>query len=118
MFEFISGNAIELGQTDDWQQTDPALQNARLAVRNCSLTNVTVRRRSSCFGPFYRDRSVRALIAAAAAAAAAAAGYIVVVLTVRLSSAGRSVSSSDSSEARPSPRPPSTRLPRPASRWA
>ena len=114
MFEFISGNAIELGQTDDWQQTDPALQNARLAVRNCSLTNVTVRRRSSFFGPFYRDRSVSALIAAAAAAA----GYIVVVLTVRLSSAGRSVSSSDSSEARPSPRPPSTRLPRPASRWA
>ena len=40
-FQHISSSAISLGQTDDWHEADPARQNARLTVRNCSLLNVT-----------------------------------------------------------------------------
>lgn len=40
-FHNISGSAINLGQTDDWRETEPAKQNARLQVTNCDMRNVT-----------------------------------------------------------------------------
>lgn len=40
-FHNISGSAISLGQTDDWRQDDPDMQNARVQVTNCDVRNVT-----------------------------------------------------------------------------
>jgi hypothetical protein len=62
IFQYISGNAIGLGQIDDWQETDPERQNARLTVRNCSLLNITQEFAGSVgiFAGFIRDSVITA----------------------------------------------------------
>jgi hypothetical protein len=59
-FHNVSGNAIGLGQTDDWRETEPSKQNARLTVRNCTLRNVTQEFGGSVgiFVGFVRDSEV------------------------------------------------------------